>query len=234
MKPDTAIAASAKPATRARAKTRSTRGKGRPTQEDSEETLRTLYHVAYAHFIVNGLDGASMQAIAREAGVSRQMIHNRFGNKEQFFNTVVQNGEKIFAGRFSVTSLPDTKDPWVIFNHIGNLIYNILVDPKGIDLFRVMNVALYRHPEIAIFHTQSLNNAYRMISTYLTMSSKALNVEVDKSRAAAQDFVSLIQGLAQPIIQGRMERPGPQTQKREIKGVVNRYLRGVGFKDPEK
>lgn len=234
MKPDKLSADSAKPALRTRAKTRSTRGKGRPTQEDSEETLRTLYHVAYAHFIVNGLDGASMQAIAREAGVSRQMIHNRFGNKEQFFNTVVQQGETIFAGRFAITALPDTKDPWIIFNHVGNLIFNILVDPKGIDLFRVMNMALFRHPEIAVYHTQSLNNAYRMISTYLAMTSKALNVEVDKSRAAAQDFISLIQGLALPIIQGRMERHTPQAQKKEIKGIVSRYLRGVGFPDPVK
>src|SRR5690606_35279083 len=85
---------------------RATRGKGRPKQEDSEETLRTVYHVAYSHFIVNGIEGASMQAIAREAGVSRQMIHNRFGNKEQIFRTVLVNGEDILDNSYSVNALP--------------------------------------------------------------------------------------------------------------------------------
>lgn len=207
------------------------RGKGRPTQEDSEETLRTVYHVAYSHFMVNGLDGANMQAIAREAGVSRQTIHNRFGNKEQFFWTVLEYGEKLFADRFSLTSLPDSRDPWVIFNYIGNLIFNILLDPRGIGLFRVMNITLYRHPEIADFHTHSLENAYRMISEYLTLCAKEQNIKVDASREAAQDFIALIHGVAQPVIQGRSERPDAKTQKKAIQGVVIRFIRGVGFPD---
>lgn len=215
-------------------KTKSTRGKGRPRQEESEETLRTVYQVAYSHFIVNGLEGASMQAIAQEAGVSRQMIHNRFGNKEQFFQTVLKRGDRLFSSRFSVDSLPDTQDPWVIFNHIGNLMYNIFVDPKGIHLFRIMDMALYRHPEIATYHTRSLNSAYRMITGYLKNAAQAMNVEVDTSKAAARDFVSLIRGIALPVIQGRSERPSERSQKREINDLVIRYLRGVGFVGPER
>lgn len=213
---------------------RATRGKGRPKQEDSEETLRTVYHVAYSHFIVNGIEGASMQAIAREAGVSRQMIHNRFGNKEQFFRTVLERGEDIFASRFAVTSLPSSRDPWIIFNYLGNLIFNILTEPKSMDLFRVMPIALYRHPDIAAYHTQSLDNAYRMIAGYLAMCAKEMGAKVDNSRDAAMDFVSLIQGLAQPIIQGRAEPPDEKGQKKAIRGIVKRYLRGVGFPDQKR
>jgi AcrR family transcriptional regulator len=210
---------------------RATRGKGRPKQEDSEETLRTVYHVAYAHFIVNGIEGASMQAIAREAGVSRQMIHNRFGNKEQFFRTVLERGEDTFANRFAIAALPSSRDPWVIFDYLGHTIFNILTDARSMDLFRVMNIALYRHPDIATYHSQSLENAYRMIAGYLAMCAKEMGVKVETSREAAMDFVSLIQGLAQPIIQGRAEIPDEKARKKTIRGVVKRYLRGVGFPD---
>ncbi len=114
--------------------------------------MNTLHRVAYTHFIVNGVDDASMLAIAREAGVSRQMIHNRFGNKQQFFDAVVQHGEAHLENKFNLAAMPATSDPWIVFNYIGNEICNVIMNPNSIDTFRVMNLAAYRHPEIAATH----------------------------------------------------------------------------------
>lgn len=93
----------------------------------------------------------------------------------------------------------------------------------------VIDIALYRHPEMAAFHSHSLENGYRMITSYLRLCASEMNIKVDTSKDAARDFISLIRGLAQPVIQGRSEVPDEKNQKKLIRGVVKRYLRGVGF-----
>ncbi len=212
-----------------RPRTQAPRKRGRPDPIAGEEALNKLYHVAYIHFILNGVEDANMLAIAREAGVSRQMIHNRFGNKQQFFNTVVQNGEDHLQNKFNLSAIPTTSDPWVIFNYLGNEIANIILNPGSIDIFRVMNVAAYRHPEIAATHEMSLNKAYALFARLLKMSAKALHVEIDDAKGAARDFLALIHGFTLPVIQGRKARPSAATQTKEIKAIVSRYLRGLGF-----
>ncbi|MDB6062518.1 MAG: hypothetical protein JWM78_2621 [Verrucomicrobiaceae bacterium] len=175
-----------------------------------------------------------MLTIAREAGVSRQMIHNRFGNKQQFFDAVVQHGDDHMQNKFNMASLPSTTDPWVIFNFLGNGICNVVLDPDGISIFRVMNVAAYRHPEIAATHEMSLNKAYTMFARFLRLAGKELNVDIEDAKGASRDFLALVHGFTLPVIQGRRERPSAAVQAKEIKAIVGRFLRGVGFVEPKK
>lgn len=211
-----------------------TRKRGRPDAAAGEEALARLYHVAYVHFIVSGVEDANMLAIAREAGVSRQMIHNRFGNKQQFFDAVVRTGEDHLENKFNVTAMPATDDPWIIFNHLGNAIANIVLNPGSIDIFRVMNMAAYRHPEISATHEASLNKAYTLFAKLLKRAGKAADIEIADIKGVSRDFLALIHGFTLPVIQGRRPRPPAQVQAREISAIVDRFLRGAGFTKPRK
>ena len=162
------------------------------------------------------------------------MIHNRDGNKQQFFDTVVREGEDHLQNKFNITAMPDTSDPWITFNYLGNEICNVILNPGSIDIFRVMNVAAYRHPEIAATHEASLNKAYALFARLLKISGKTLQVEIDDVKGASRDFLALIHGFTLPVIQGRRARPSAQTQTKEIKAIVGRFLRGLGFSEAKK
>lgn len=209
----------------------SLRGKGRPLQEESEETLRDLYRVAYKHFVLNGYDGASIQAIAKEAGVTRQTIHNRFGSKEQFFQTVIKESDKRLAKSFVIDPLLDSDDPILIFNYLANLLYAIYTDKDKIPFFQVMDSALSKHPEMGEQHSKSLNEAFKIIIKYIRQCSPTDGKPIDASMGAARDFVSLIHGYALPVIQARQEMPTARKQKSEIQAIVLRFLRGIGFSE---
>lgn len=206
------------------------RGKGRPFQQDSEDTLRGLYLVAYKHFLINGIDGASIQAIAKEAGVTRQTIYNRFGSKEQLFQAVIREGDSRKTESFVKDPLLQSSDPVFLFNYLGNLLYDFYTDEDKLQIFQVLDSALARHPEISSRHTRSVNQAYKIVKKYIQQCSSEDENDIDDSSGAVRDFFSLIHGAALPVIQGRERVLKGSKRKKEIEAIVVRYLRGIGFK----
>jgi hypothetical protein len=109
---------------------------------------------------------------------------------------------------------------------------DIFLAKDTVQVFRVMNLAIYRNPEIGKWHTKSLNKAYLRLQRLLQKSAdeRGLLLKIDKS--ASRDFISLIYGYALPVIQGRSAHPSKKQQKTQVELMVARYLRGLGFGDP--
>lgn len=217
-----------------KAEQKAPRKRGRPSLEDGEAVLQKLYDVAHSHFFFSGVEGANMQLIAKEAGVSRQMIHNRFGSKEQFFEAVLEHGQSILRQKFTYSSDRNIDDPWELLNVQGNQIFNIFVEPANISAFRTFDLAVYRHSDVSDLHGKSLDEAYRRFGKMLRDMAKKQQLDIKIEKAAMRDFLSLIRGYAQPVIQGRQARPSKSSQKKEINGIVTRFLRGLGFGEPPK
>lgn len=208
-----------------------TRKRGRPSLDDGEAVLKNLYHVAFSHFFISGVEGANMQLIAKEAGVSRQMIHNRFGSKEQFFETVLQHGQSFMRDKFVYEGIVDIKDPWALLNDLGNQIFTTFVTPDNIAAFRMLDIALFRNPEVAKLHGKSIEELYTVFGQLLNDIAKQKGLKIIIDKAAIRDFLSLIRGLAQPIVQGREKPPSSKKQHKEIATIVARYVKGLGFGD---
>jgi AcrR family transcriptional regulator len=70
--------------------------RGRP--RDPERGRRIL-EAAQRHFNEHGLERASVDAIAADAGVSKMTVYSNFGSKEGLFQAVVRNRtETVVAG----------------------------------------------------------------------------------------------------------------------------------------
>jgi TetR/AcrR family transcriptional regulator len=67
-----------------------TRPRSMPKQRDAERTKKRLLDAAEVIFAKNGLEGASTEAIARRAGVSKTMLFYYFQNKEQLYLNVLR------------------------------------------------------------------------------------------------------------------------------------------------
>src|SRR5919198_3276990 len=77
--------------------------RGRP--RDPERSRRIL-EAARAHFYAHGLERASVDAIAAEAGVSKMTIYSNFGSKEGLFEAVVQDRtDRVVGGSAGVETL---------------------------------------------------------------------------------------------------------------------------------
>lgn len=199
---------------------------------EGEVALKNLYRIAFTHFFLNGIEGASIQMIAKEAGVSRQMIHNRFGSKEQFFEQVLKHGQTFLLKKFVYQDSEEINDPWKFMNRLGHQMYCTFTDPESVNAFRILDLALYRHPDLAAVHTKSLAEAYKRFGKILRDLAKKRGLELKIGKSEIRDFLALIRGYAKPVIQGIERVPSKQVQTKEINAIVTRFLRGLGFGEP--
>ena len=60
-------------------------GLGRPTRQEAKTRRDRLFACAAEAFRRHGFEAASLDAIAREAGISRTTIYRQFGSKAELF-----------------------------------------------------------------------------------------------------------------------------------------------------
>lgn len=64
------------------------RSRGRPVKSDPDNQRAELLMVAGAHFAQHGFEGASLRAIAQEAGLAHGLIRHYFGTKDDLWEAV--------------------------------------------------------------------------------------------------------------------------------------------------
>lgn len=63
------------------------RGRGRPRDPDTD---RTILHAAFELFLERGVDGASIEQIARRAGVGKLTVYRRWSSKEELLAQAIE------------------------------------------------------------------------------------------------------------------------------------------------
>lgn len=58
---------------------------GRPTSEESRQLDQLVIREALQLFLERGYDGASMEAVAQRAGISKRTLYARYGDKSELF-----------------------------------------------------------------------------------------------------------------------------------------------------
>lgn len=73
------------------------------TRQSPEQRRAQIVEIATAHFSRDGIAGASVSAIAREAGVTRALVYHYFPGKESLLEAVLQRE----AGQVLLATEPD-------------------------------------------------------------------------------------------------------------------------------
>ncbi|MBX6386692.1 MAG: helix-turn-helix transcriptional regulator, partial [Microbispora sp.] len=82
----------------------------RPLRADSERTVRTILEAAERLFAVN--PAATMEQVAREAGVARTTVHRRFTTREALVEELTRWAAHQFAEAV-ISARPDSAPPLV-------------------------------------------------------------------------------------------------------------------------
>jgi TetR/AcrR family transcriptional regulator, mexJK operon transcriptional repressor len=78
-----------------------------PQRRKQAAKRRAIIDAARRVFLTHGFAGSSVDAIAADAGVSKQTIYNHFGDKEALFRAVVHAVQSDFAGDFHERGLEE-------------------------------------------------------------------------------------------------------------------------------
>jgi AcrR family transcriptional regulator len=191
-----------------------------PAEEDGAKRQQIL-DGARAVFLAQGFDAASMNDIARAAGVSKGTLYVYFENKEKLFQVICS--EECEAQAESLLGHSQDEDVEATLTRVGVELVKMLCRPEKASSSRTVIAIAERMPEIGkAFYETGPGHGISLLTSYLEDQVKAGVLAIDDCEIAAAQFIDACQStLFKPMI---FNFSAPPTEKRI------RYVVGIAVK----
>jgi AcrR family transcriptional regulator len=167
---------------------------GQPRTAPAGGKAETILDAAKRAFLANGYGAVSMDAIAREAGVSKATVYAHFAGKEELFGAVIARQCEWYFGSFSAGEL-DPRDVRASLTAWGRRFLDLILSPDGLALHRIIVAEVPRFPALGeVFWRAGPERERSQIESFLRSAVAAGSLEVRDPRRAAEQFLSLVRG----------------------------------------
>lgn len=161
-------------------------------------------------FLEGGFGAVSMDAIAREAGVSKATVYAHFSGKEELFGAVIGRECERYFAEFSAGEL-DPAQVHTSLTTLGRRFLELLLSPDAIALHRLIVGEVSRFPELGeVFWRAGPERNHAQIEAFLTAAAAAGSLEMADPRLAAEQFTGLVRGETQLRYLLRLENKANQ------------------------
>jgi TetR/AcrR family transcriptional repressor of mexJK operon len=165
--------------------------RGRP--RDPERGRRIL-EAAQRHFNEHGLERASVDAIAADAGVSKMTVYSNFGSKEGLFQAVVRDRTATVMAGFPGAGALDPGQPEKVLLAIGAR-FLALVRGDALGALRAVYGVAGAQPEVCrALYKEGPERVNGELAAYLRHAHSAGTLKVRNPLQAADLFLSMFMG----------------------------------------
>ncbi|WP_321366853.1 TetR/AcrR family transcriptional regulator [uncultured Celeribacter sp.] len=157
-------------------------------------------------FMRDGYEGASVDDIAREAGVSKATLYSYFPDKRVLFLEIAAQETHKQADAFE-ERIDDSHPPEVVLPTAGRKILDFVLSDIGIAVFRIAVAESDRFPEIGQkFYDSGPGLLKERLSQYLASWCAQGVLAIDDPELAAEQFAELckVHLLPAHLFQGRL------------------------------
>jgi AcrR family transcriptional regulator len=157
--------------------------------------LRQILHAAHALFTADGFDQTSMDAVAREAGVSKATLYVHFTSKDDLLLTLVDDECRRLGPQtlWQPDARPIELEPGL--RAIARGYTAFFLDDRGLKLHRLVMSNAARFPEMArAFVAAGPRRCEDEVATFLQAAVAQGLLRIPDIRLAAVQFLSLVQG----------------------------------------
>jgi AcrR family transcriptional regulator len=196
--------------------------RGRPRDP---ERCRRIVEAARNHFYAHGLERASVDAIAAEAGVSKMTIYSNFGSKEGLFEAVVQEGtDRVMGGSAGVEAL-DPMQPRKTLQAVGEQFLALTREEHTLGKFRSLYGAASTQPEACqAFYRQGPERLIGELAAYLRRANDAGTLKVKNPALAADLFLAMFLGDGHFRGLLMLEKPDAREDKALLREAVRVFM----------
>ncbi|SMF51326.1 transcriptional regulator, TetR family [Xaviernesmea oryzae] len=167
------------------------------TWPPAQNKRQAILNAAADVFAEQGFAGASIDAIAARAGVSRQTIYNQLGDKDNLFKVVVAEiTDRSSAGFFRVLDTfpvapQDLEKELAAFS--AQLLRKAICDPNGRWLRKLVETEGARFPELfETWKEYGPGKKYPAIAARLAQLAHAGYLDIDDPALAARQYMALL------------------------------------------
>jgi TetR/AcrR family transcriptional repressor of mexJK operon len=180
-------------------------------------------------FLARGFGAVSMDAIAREAAVSKATVYAHFADKAALFGAVITRLNERRFGAFAVEAL----DPGAVAASLtifARRFLELILSPEAVALNRIIIAEVPRFPELGeAFWQAGPARSRAQIEAFLRRANAAGTLAVADPRAAAEQFATLARG---EIHLRQLLRPegevGPKAIAAAAEAAVKVFLAAFG------
>ena len=192
--------------------------RGRPRDP---ERCRRILEAAQRHFDEHGLERASVDAIAADAGVSKMTVYSNFGSKQGLFQAVVRDRSTAVVADFPGTGALDPDQPEKALLVIGAR-FLALARGDALGAMRAVYGVAGAQPEAChAFYKDGPERVNGELAAYLRRANAAGTLKVRNPLQAADLFLSMFLGSGH--IRGLLKLEMPDS--RENRALVREAVR---------
>ena len=157
--------------------------------EDSSKR-RQILEGARKMFMDMGFDGASMNEIARAAGVSKGTLYVYFADKNRLFEAMMEE-EALEQGKVAF-NLDPARDAETTLRDFGRAYITLLCRPGGGSSIRTVMAIAERMPDVGRrFYENVLEKTINRLVDYLQVHVASGDLKIDDCRLAASQFMEV-------------------------------------------
>jgi AcrR family transcriptional regulator len=196
---------------------------------DGSAKRRQIMEGARQVFLSAGFDGASMNDIARAAGVSKGTLYAYFNSKDELFEAIIRGEYGQTAERLCDFAL-GRGDVRTVLTDFGVRLLGRMTEPGRLALARVVIAATEKFPRLgqAFFESGPQYGATRLAEE-LRALEKAGAVRVPDPERAAWQFIDLCQSYVfKRMLFGVVDSVGHEDIEASVRAGVDVFLKAYG------
>jgi TetR/AcrR family transcriptional repressor of mexJK operon len=181
-------------------------------------------------FMEQGFESASMDEVARIAGVSKATIYSYFDGKQDLFGAIITGRCQAMIPVIESAALGD-QPPAEALRQIGRQFLDLLMSKGPLALYRVVLAEAGRFPALGrTFYQSGPDKVAAALGDYLARQHAAGALSVPKPRVSAEQFIGMVLGQIHiRLLLGIAETaPAPEERGDIVELAVRTFLDGVG------
>jgi AcrR family transcriptional regulator len=201
-----------------------TRGRapGRPRREQVDAARRSILDAALRMFIAHGFEAASMEGIAREAGVAKLTLYRHFETKEQLFVEVARRAQ--LSVRERLGAMVDRGRPLEeVLRDIITRLYDGYTHPEYLAVLRLVIAEAGRFPKLGRAMLDDSRQVSEPLVEYLQQLKDSGQIDVDSPSDAVTQICGLAMGAGRYVLTTPSRRPA--SRRHAIESLVTLFTR---------
>lgn len=208
-----------------------TRARGRPSDPAKREAI---LDAACALFFRGGPDALNMEAVAREAGISKGTLYTHFPHREALIRAVIiAHHARLVASLHE--PVDDTAGLRRSLSNLGLELLSFLCSDDFLLLERMLAAHAHAHPGLGrlIYEHGPLATVHQLAQLLDRLNARGL-VRVDDSRVAAEQLIGMWLGiLGKGLMMEGRDGPDADELRRRVEDGIDTFIRAFGVTDDQ-
>ncbi len=198
---------------------------GRPTQAEAKRRHVALLETAMQVFLERGLDAASIEEIAKQAGVAKRFLYARYRDKSELFVAAVEHMISEKLQELHAFRPPRRRVEFGLIE-FGRTLRATATAPDGLALMRLFIATAPKFPGLVQrFYDRNRRRGLSEVERVLDFYAERGEIELTQPQLMAEQFAMSVAGFAQRLaLFGIRETPDEEEQR--LRAAVKLFLDG--------